>query len=206
MAGFWYDSADKTNPISEPKRKFRFTVSFEGIDASYGGALLWYAKTADKPSFQISAGEHKYLNHTFHYPGSVTWQDVSISLVDPVDPDMAATLSAIIIAGGYSPPSTFDDLNSMSKASAVSALGKVTISQLNAEGNPLETWSLWNAWIAELKYGDLEYGSDDLTQLDLTLKYDWAKLEVGSDSKGAALKAGAAEGVEGMTSTEFFRP
>ena len=59
----------------QPKRKFRFTVEIQGVQSAQGGATLWYAKTCSKPAFQIANTEHKYLNHTFFYPGAVTWQD-----------------------------------------------------------------------------------------------------------------------------------
>ena len=171
---FWSVDHQPGAALKDPKRKFRFKVEFDGINADNGGAMMWYAKTISKPSFQITSAEHKFLNHTFYYPGSVQWQDVTMTLVDPVDPDMAATLSDIIVAGGYSPPENGTDFTSMSKGKAVNALGVVRITQLDADGNDLEEWRLWNAFITEIKYGDLEYGADDLTELSLTLKYDWA--------------------------------
>tara|TARA_R110000824_G_scaffold243438_1_gene432106 strand:- start:386 stop:970 length:585 start_codon:yes stop_codon:yes gene_type:complete len=178
---FWSTNFGEDPTIKDPKRKFRFTVEFQGIAAD-GGATLWFAKTATKPSFQISAAEHKYLNHTFYYPGSVTWQDTTVTLVDPTNPDMTATLSDIIVAGGYSPPTDATSLSTMSKAKAVHALGAVIITQLDSDGAPLETWTLWNAFITELKYGDLEYGGEDLTELSITLKYDWARVETAGNS------------------------
>ena len=81
---FWSENFSQGG-LKDPKRKFRFTVNFNGIAAAQGGGQLWYAKTVSKPSFQIAAAEHKYLNHTFYYPGSVTWNDVVITLVDPSD-------------------------------------------------------------------------------------------------------------------------
>ena len=110
---FWSTNFGEDTTLNDPKRKFRFTVEFQGVAAAIGGAVLWYAKTVTKPSFAIAAAEHKYLNHTFYYPGSVTWNDVSVTLVDPVEPDMAATLSDIVVSSGYSPPS---DTNSLSMA------------------------------------------------------------------------------------------
>ena len=164
--------------ITEPKRKFRFKVEFMGLEPAAQGAgnTMWYAKSVTKPSFQISAAEHKYLNHTFYYPGSVTWQDVSMTLVDPGDPDMVTSLSSIIVAGGYSPPANANDMTSMSKSGVVAALGAVNVHQLDANGDQLESWTLRNAFITELKFGDLEYGADELIELSLTLKYDWATL------------------------------
>jgi len=183
---FWSTNFGENSTLPDPKRNFRFVVSFDGISAGSTGdsAALWYAKTVTKPAFQIAASEHKYLNHTFYYPGSVTWTDVTITLVDPVDPDMTATLSDIIVASGYSPPATAEDRTTMSKAKSAAALGTVTIQQIDAEGNALETWTLWNSFITEVKYGDLEYGNDDLTELSVTLKYDWARVATTHDSAG----------------------
>jgi hypothetical protein len=192
---FWSTNFGEDTTLKDPKRKFRFTVEFQGVAAAIGGAILWYAKTVSKPSFQIASSEHKYLNHTFYYPGSVTWQDVSLTLVDPVDPDMTATLTDIIVQSGYSPPSDTNSLSTMSKAKAAGALGTVIITQIDSDGKPLETWTLWNSFITEVKYGDLEYGGDDLTEMSVTLKYDWARVET----------AGASTAVAGAGGSEFFK-
>lgn len=192
---FWSTNFGEDTTLKDPKRKFRFTVEFQGIAAAIGGAVMWYAKTVGKPSFQIATSEHKYLNHTFYYPGSVTWQDVQLTLVDPVDPDMTATLTDIIVQSGYSPPSDTNSLTTMSKAKAAGALGTVIITQIDSEGKPLETWTLWNSFITEIKYGDLEYGGDDLTEMSVTLKYDWARVET----------AGASVAVAGAGGSEFFK-
>jgi len=191
---FWSTNFGEDTTLKDPKRKFRFTVEFQGIQAAQGGAILWYAKTAAKPSFQVAEATHKFLNHTFYYPGSVTWQDISITLVDPVDPDMAATLSDIVVQSGYTPPTDANSLSTMSKAKAAGALGTVIITQIDSDGKPLETWTLWNSWIKEVKYGDLGYDTDDLTEMTVALKYDWARVET----------AGPSVAVAGAGGTEFF--
>jgi hypothetical protein len=61
---------------------------------------------------------------------------------------------------------------------------------MDAAGNDLEQWTLWNAFITEVKYGDLEYGADDLTELSVTLKYDWARIKTAGDSVATALSPG----------------
>jgi len=191
---FWSTNFGEDTTLKDPKRKFRFTVEFQGIQAAQGGAMLWYAKTCAKPSFQVAEATHKFLNHTFYYPGSVTWQDIAITLVDPVDPDMAATLSDIVVQSGYTPPTDSTSLSTMSKAKAAGALGTVIITQIDSDGNPLETWTLWNSWMKEVKYGDLGYDGDDLTEMSITLKYDWARVET----------AGTSVAVAGSGGSEFF--
>tara|TARA_Y100000593_G_C4254336_1_gene308825 strand:- start:52 stop:639 length:588 start_codon:yes stop_codon:yes gene_type:complete len=179
---FWSANHGGEPSIKDPKRNFRFKVEFQGIQGAQG-PMLWYAKTAAKPSFTISAAEHKYLNHTFYYPGSVTWNEITITMVDPSDPDMSATMASIVQEGGYKPPTNANSLQTMSKASAVNALGNVIITQLDANGDPLETWELWNAFISDLKFGDtLAYGDENLTELSVTLKYDWAMVETAGKS------------------------
>ena len=66
MANFW------TSPNRDPKRAYRFTINI----SSFEGGATWYAKSATKPTFTVNTTEHKYINHTFHYPGSVTWEPV----------------------------------------------------------------------------------------------------------------------------------
>jgi len=180
---FWTSQGDETTTLRDPKRKFRFIVTITGFNSD--GGVQWWAKTAAKPSFTIGAAEHKYLNHTFYYPGGTTWNDVAITLVDPVNPDVGFTLADIIETAGYKPPANAVDQNeraTMTKASAVSTLGTVTVEQLAGDGSAVETWTLNNAWISELKFGDLEYGSDDLTEVTMTLKYDWATMGTSEES------------------------
>tara|TARA_R100000234_G_C4996461_1_gene178195 strand:- start:25 stop:612 length:588 start_codon:yes stop_codon:yes gene_type:complete len=183
---FWSTDFGQDTTLKDPKRKFRFTVQFQGINAAQGGALLWYAKSATKPSFAVNSAEHSYLNHKFYYPGAVTWNTISVGMVDPVDPDMTATLSDIIVASGYSPPNDANSLGSISKAKAAGALGKVIITQIDSDGNPLETWTLWNAFVKDVKFGDLQYGDDELTETTVELQYDWARVETTIGSSAVA--------------------
>ena len=182
---FWSENFGQDRTKKDPKRNFRFIVEFGGINATPGGAVAWYAKTATKPSFAIDKAEHKYLNHTFYYPAGVTWNPITITMVDPVDPDMAATFSDIIVQGGYSPPTDTTSLGTMSKAKAASALGAVTVTQIDSDGNPLETWTLWNAFVKDVKFGDLAYGDDALTETTVELRYDWARVKTANGSSSA---------------------
>ena len=192
---FWSDNFSADATLKDPKRKFRFIVTVTGVT---GEPNIWYAKTAAKPSFTIAAAEHKYLNHTFYYPGSVTWNDVAMTFVDPGEPDAASTFVDIIQAGGYHPPANSSDLATMTKASACEKLGVVTVSALNGSGVVIEQWTLNNAFITDMKFGDLEYGGDDLTEISVTFKYDWASL-----NDPAVADAGTGAGPNG-TNGPFF--
>ena len=189
---FWSDNFAESTQLKDPKRQFRFKIEFTGISAPQGGSLLWYAKSVNKPAFTIETSEH----HTFYYPGSVKWEPISITLVDPRDPDITATLSDIINLSGYTPPSNPNSLGTMSKSRAAGALGAVYISQIDGDGNEIEKWTLWNAFITNVKYGDLSYGTDDLVELTLEVRYDWARLQT---------PGGPSRATGGDEATTFFQ-
>jgi len=50
---------------TEPRRNFKFLVSMSGLP-------VWIVKTVNLPEITVGAGEHKFLNHTFYFPGTVT--------------------------------------------------------------------------------------------------------------------------------------
>tara|TARA_Y100000310_G_scaffold75321_1_gene71621 strand:- start:1812 stop:2363 length:552 start_codon:yes stop_codon:yes gene_type:complete len=166
--GFWTDRTD-------PKRKFNFEVDISDAELMM---KKYYAKSVTKPSFTVNAAEHNYLNHTFYYPGRVTWNDVSITFVDPGGEDSASGGLAMMLRNmGYNPPGGPEDNVTISKSNAVDAMGSVKISQLDEEGNVLDTWTLLNAWLMEVNFGELDYTSDDLVEVTCTIKYDFAKLD-----------------------------
>ena len=167
---FW---TEVTSDTKDPKRQFRFTLQI----TDFGTGLIWFAKKINKPSFTISETPHKYLNHTFYYPGKLEWNTVTATLVDPVDPDVAATISDLVQLSGYKPPGTPNDTSTMSKGKSVGSLQDVVITQIDGNGAFVERWTLRNAWIKDIKYGDLDYDGDDMTMVDIELRYDWAVCE-----------------------------
>jgi hypothetical protein len=169
-----------TSTQVEPKRKYRFTVEITGTREA---GVLWFAKGINKPEITVESQEHSYLNHKFHFPGTVTWNEVSVTLVDPVSPDAASITAEMLTRSGYAGPSQLKGENpsTISKSKASNAVGQVKITQIDSEGKPLETWTLKNAFIVKVAYGELEYGDDALSEVTIDFKYDWAELQVASD-------------------------
>ena len=182
MATFWTDAN-----INNPKRNFRFKVqisagAFETDATDLATSDFYWAKTAEKPSFTINAAEHNYLNHTFKFPGRISWNDISITMVDPgKERGVAYALAKMLADSGYNVPSTTSDLSTISKSKAVGEATKsgasVRVAQLDDDGDEIEAWVLKNAFITDAKFGTLDYSSDDLTEYSITFKYDWAVLD-----------------------------
>ena len=176
-ANFWTAS-----PTRDPKRGFRFRVTVEGV----GTGNLWYAKKADKPQVSFTEASHNYLNHTYYWPARAEWNEVAVTFVDPVSPDLAGTMASLLTRAGYEIPvdgQTPASMKSMSKKKARQALGSVMIEQIDEEGNFLEKWILYNAWVQEVTFGELDYGNDELTEMTMKFRYDWASISTHAGAK-----------------------
>jgi len=182
---------------SEPKRNFRFQVIFTGLQN--GENQVWWAKKITKPNFTITETAHKYLNHTFYYPGRVEWQAITMTLVDPVTvgtdvkTGTVATLNRLMEHTGYKVPTSPNVLETQSKkksaaaagdAQSVGGLGQIEIIQMNADGIQLEKWILKNPFLKKISYGELDYENDELTAIEVELRYDWASCKVGAEAEG----------------------
>ena len=172
---FW---SDATQAAGSPKRQYRFKVQIgTGTNKKVQSFVV---KKTDKPNFAISEAEHKFLNHTYYYPGRVTWNPITVTLVDMGgSEDTSKALATIVRDAGYEPANA-QNYSTMSKKSAVKNLGQVVIQQLGSDGKSIEQWVLKNAWIQDLKFGDLDYEGDGLTEVTMVLRYDWAELKSGA--------------------------
>ena len=184
MSMFWSQAA------SEPKRQHRFLLELPNLGVQGGGGYTQYlAKTVTKPSYTLGVTEHKFLGNTFHYPGAVTWDEVSAQIVNSVAPNGDQILYQALYAAGYYDPEDQQDffLNGRSpiaspgtpnKVNSLAALGEVTIIELNGQGQELDSWTLNNAFITTVKFGDLDYSGEDLLNIDITFRYDWATFKL----------------------------
>ncbi len=162
----------------EPKRKFRWLLYFDGMPQ-------YIAKSVTKPGFSVGTTGHSFLQHNFNFPGRVTWTDVSITIVDPVQPDSAASMYRILLDSGYVKPNDVQTLEAgkgfgtISKEKMVRGLGNhVRIEQIGIDSSSevIESWTLFNPQITSVAFDGLDYTSDDLLQITIGLKYDWAQL------------------------------
>ena len=161
----------------EPKRQFRFLVTLAGMEQG----ATWYATKATKPAPTVGDTPHAFLNHTFYYPGKVTWNNVSVTLVDPVNPDATGNLLSILRRSGYDVPGNLNDpgaTTTIGKGNASAQLGSVIIRAIDEDGNFLEQWTLNNPFITTMVFNDYDYTQEGLSDIVVTFRYDWATYEI----------------------------
>lgn len=178
MASFWNDMS------LEPYRGFRWVIEMSSIKDKI------YAMKVDKPMFKVGEYNHKILNHQFNYPGRLVWDPVSCTVVDvPAGP--AHTLFQAVQKGGYDTGWALgkegtDGLTKSRFANSIATAGKIVITQLKPSGGAAvagqashelgERWTLNNCFLTDIKFGSLDYGSEDAVQIQFTIRYDWAEL------------------------------
>jgi hypothetical protein len=193
---FWNDAK------SEPRRAHRFLLNLPLLGVARGGTAYkqYLAKTVTKPAYTVGETEHKFLGNTYYYPGALTWDACTVQLVNAEDPDGNELLYTALYESGYLDPTQQSDIftgvdvsnqgsshagpGTPNKLDSLNALGDVRIRELNGSGKLIGTWELKNPWITSVKFGDLDYSTEDLLNIDITFRYDWAWYGPGSVEPG----------------------
>lgn len=184
----------------EPKRKFKFLLRFGAASDALPSFIV---KKVNKPEATITETSHKFLGHTFYFPAQTTWNEITATVVDPAGSggagdalsetvsanttDVAEGLYKVLLASGYQSPtnvgvalaggSVAGTLRTFAKSRSTVQFDQIEIIQIDADGNALETWTLNNAWIKKISFAELDYSSDDISDVTLTIRYDWADLK-----------------------------
>jgi len=184
------------NKGANPKRKFRFKIELTHPKWDSGNKHIWYAKSCTAPSVEVTSVEHMWSDHVFNFPGRAKWGDVEMVLIDAAgggDGPADAAVSQVV-----STPNTVDSFSGVLKAfgyNMASGMGgtlatdyatisrndiqnmNVVISALDDEGLTIEKWTLNRAFPTAFKFGDWDYSSDDIREMSITWKYDWASVD-----------------------------
>jgi hypothetical protein len=174
---FWSDNT------LDPKRQFKFKVTFGATGASPISLPYYMAQSADRPTYKISdSGKIDFLDKVYHYPGKVTWEPVKIKFVDAVaDDNVGGTQLKVynyLLNAGWIDPNQAGanggNLASIGKPRAVIPL--INIETLNSKGQKIDKFQLNNAFVTSFSANGLAYASEEILTLELTLRYDWASL------------------------------
>ena len=172
--GFWNQAE------IEPSRKYRFQIQALADKPSIaratkaGDDIWWWAKSITKPSYEVNVSDYKLTNHKFKYPGVVSWSDISITVVDPGGVAMGMWDNLGVT---YTVPTEDQNKNSFAKMPAETGnVKQIILQQLGSNGKPLETWTLHDAFVKSVAFGDLAYADDGLVEITIGLSYDYATL------------------------------
>jgi hypothetical protein len=190
----------------DPKRQHRWLIEIGNGDIS--GQAAYICKKVNKPKVSVNAAEHKFLNHTFYYPGNVTYEPVTATFVDPGNPHTTNVLYSILQQSGYKLPSDITNvINSINgqaatvgKAAGTTALNSVNIIALDGNGYQIEKTILKNPWISSIDFGgELSYDADGMMEITMEVRFDWIEIELGTG--GNSIVGNVAQGFGNVVDT-----
>ena len=146
----------------EPKRKNRWLLRIEGIDA-------FLLNKAARPSIETEEVEIPFINSRRYVAGTTKFGEMSISLHDPIAPSGAQQVMEWIRL-------TFESVSGRA-GYADFYKRNIELVLLDPVGTTIENWMIAGAWIKTANFGELDYASGAEAQMiELTIRYDNAVL------------------------------
>ena len=141
----------------EPKRKFRWVFAIEGIDA-------FLMKSANRPSVTIGEQTLEYINSKRYLAGKMTYETISVTLYDPIAPSGAQQVMEWVRT----------HTESVSGRSGYADFYKrdCQLKMLDPVGTVVELWDLKGCFLTNAAFGDLDYATEDPTDISLTIRFD----------------------------------
>jgi len=146
----------------EPKMKNRFIMNIDGIDS-------YLIKTANRPTISFEPVTLDHINVKRKLKGKGEWQDVEITMYDPIVPSGAQQVMEWVRTSHESLTGRDGYADFYKKDVNFFMLGPV--------GDKIEQWTLKGAFITSAAFNDLDWASNDPSEITLTLSYDYAILE-----------------------------
>jgi hypothetical protein len=147
----------------EPKLGNRFIMEINGIES-------YIIKTASRPTFTSEVVELDHINVKRKIKGKSNWDDINITLYDPIVPSGAQQVMEWIRQSH----------ESLTGRDGYSAFYKkdITFYLLGPVGDKIEQWTLKGAFITSANFGDLDWSNtSEVLSIELQLTYDYAILE-----------------------------
>jgi hypothetical protein len=142
--------------------KNRYVMEIDNIPS-------YLVKAANRPTIQFETVTLDHINVKRKLKGKGEWQDITITLYDPIVPSGAQAVMEWIRLGHESITGRDGYADFYKKDVDFYLLGPV--------GDKIEQWKLKGAFISQANFGDLAFDSNEPATIELTLSYDYAILE-----------------------------
>ena len=156
------DVTDLLANTYEPKRKFRWILTIDGIQA-------YILKTCARPSLTFEETVLDYINTKRYVSGKQTWNTIAITTHDPIAPSGAQQVMDWVRLN-YEPLTGRIGYATYYKKN-------IQLQLLDPQGTIVEWWDITGAWPQEVNFGDLDYASSDNAEISFTLRFDNATLQ-----------------------------
>jgi len=141
----------------EPKRKNRWVLMIEGVDA-------YIIKTAARPQVTTEEVVIPFINSTRYLAGKTTFNQMNVTLHDPIAPSGAQQVMEWIRL----------HFESVSGRSGYADFYKrdIQLKLLDPVGTVVELWDIKGAFITDANFNEVTYEDGAPVEIALTLRYD----------------------------------
>jgi hypothetical protein len=146
----------------EPKMKNRYVMDIDGIPS-------YMIKASARPSINFETITMDHINVKRKLQGKGEWQDITITLFDPIVPSGAQAVMEWVRLGHESITGRRGYADFYKKDIQIYMLGPV--------GDKIEQWTLKGAFLTTVNFGDLSFDSNEPASIELGIAYDYAILE-----------------------------
>jgi hypothetical protein len=133
------------------------------------GIPAYLIKATARPSIQFEEVKLEHMNVKRFVKGKGEWQQLSVTLYDPVVPSASQAVMEWIRLSHESVTGRDGYADFYKKDITFQVLGPV--------GDVVEEWKLKGAFIQQANFGELSFDSNDPVDIALTLRYDYAILQ-----------------------------
>lgn len=152
-------------PLSyEPLRKNRWLLRFPA-DL---GIQEWWIQSAKRPAIKQKETEIPFLNTSTWVIGRYTWDSMQVTLFDPIGPSASQAIMEWVRLHAESA--------SGRQGYAAGYKRDCELEMLDPTGVVVSKWILKNTMCTTADFGDLNYSQDDLANITITLRFDYAIL------------------------------
>lgn len=150
--------------VYEPLKKNRFLLRFPA-DL---GIQEWTLKSAKRPSIQQNSTEIQFMNTSTYVLGRYTWDEIQVTLRDPIGPSTSQAVMEWVRLGSESATGR--------QGYAAGYKRDLELEMLDPSGVVVQKWILKNCFVTNADFGDLDYGTDDVAEVTITLRPDYCIL------------------------------
>ncbi len=145
----------------EPKVQNRFIMQVQGIPA-------FIMKKVNRPQLECGEVVLDHINIIRKLKGKCKWQDLTMTLYDPIVPSGAQSVMEWVRTAHESVTGRDGYADFYKKSFDIFTLGPV--------GDKIENWTIVGAYIKTANFGDLDWSTETQVEIQLTIGYDYAVL------------------------------
>ncbi len=145
----------------EPSLQFRYTIF-----SSKMKGLIWYARSAQQPTVENGALELHHGNSSFYVKGKTKWNPITLRCYQ-FEGITLLNFWQYLLDHQYVPDAKDKKAPTYKHDMRVSILGP--------EEFPMATWVLYGAFFEAVNFGDMDRGNDEVIEIDVTIRYDYAE-------------------------------